>query len=73
MREDGKVGSKRTFLPDEGIEKKLCPRREGDPAVLIADSRLATSGLGWYPQFSSLEGIIKSAWQWKQTYPDGYK
>ena len=25
MREDGKVGSKRTFVPDEGIKKKLCP------------------------------------------------
>lgn len=40
-------------------------RREGDPAVLVADSRLATKTLGWKPNLSDLETIIGHAWQWE--------
>jgi UDP-glucose 4-epimerase len=48
-------------------------RREGDPAVLIASSGLARSELGWQPEYSALETIIGSAWQWQKNHPYGYK
>lgn len=42
------------------------PRREGDPAVLVADSTRAISELGWRPQYSDLETIVRHAWNWEQ-------
>lgn len=41
-------------------------RREGDPAVLIADGSKAQKELGWNPEYSSLETIIRHAWAWEQ-------
>lgn len=41
------------------------PRRDGDPARLVADSRLAREKLGWQPQYVDLATIIKHAWQWE--------
>jgi UDP-glucose 4-epimerase len=40
-------------------------RRPGDPAVLVADSTLAKSELGWQPEYNDLEAIIATAWQWE--------
>ncbi|MDX8396597.1 MAG: UDP-glucose 4-epimerase GalE, partial [Mariprofundaceae bacterium] len=40
-------------------------RREGDPAVLVADSTFARSELGWKPQYSDLQSIVSHAWQWE--------
>lgn len=40
------------------------PRREGDPAVLVADPSKAQEVLGWRPQHSDLDTIIQSAWKW---------
>lgn len=42
-----------------------CPRRAGDPAVLLADASRAQQELGWQPQYSDLATIIKHAWQWE--------
>lgn len=42
------------------------PRRNGDPAVLVADCALARSELSWSPQYSELESIISHAWHWEQ-------
>lgn len=41
-------------------------RREGDPARLVADSRLAQRALGWAPRYAELETIIAHAWRWEQ-------
>lgn len=49
-----------------------CPRRAGDPAVLVASSGKIQSELGWQPQFPNPEEIIRSAWEWHQRHPDGY-
>jgi UDP-glucose 4-epimerase len=49
------------------------PRREGDPAVLIADSTRARETLGWEPVNSTLEQMIGSAWDWFQRFPNGYE
>lgn len=50
----------------------VSPRREGDPAVLIASSDKARSVLGWKPSRQNLDDIIRSAWQWHLNHPDGY-
>ena len=39
-------------------------RREGDPAVLIADSTKIREELGWKPQYEALETIVELAWKW---------
>ncbi|BBI73220.1 hypothetical protein ACXGSL_11335 [Vreelandella aquamarina] len=39
-------------------------RRVGDPAVLVADARLAQQVLGWRSQYAKLQTIIKHAWAW---------
>ena len=43
----------------------LDERRPGDPAVLVADSKLAQQQLGWQPLYPDLESIIETAWQWE--------
>ena len=48
-------------------------RRPGDPAVLVASSRRARSGLGWKPRFPELDDIVRTAWNWHRTHPDGYE
>ncbi len=57
-----------------GIDFKVTEsvRRAGDPAILIASSKKATTELGWRPQFSGLRTIIQSAWTWHQNNPNGY-
>ncbi|MGJ3501241.1 UDP-glucose 4-epimerase GalE [Piscirickettsia salmonis] len=41
------------------------PRRQGDPARLIADASLAEKELAWLPKFADLPTIIEHAWQWE--------
>jgi UDP-glucose 4-epimerase len=48
------------------------PRREGDPARLVASSARIRADLGWQPARSSLERIIGDAWAWLQAHPRGY-
>jgi UDP-glucose 4-epimerase len=43
-----------------------CPRREGDPARLIADSALAREKLGWSPAYDDLPTIVAHAWEWEK-------
>lgn len=47
-------------------------RREGDPAVLVADSTKARKVLGWNPRLNKLEDIIATAWKWHENHPNGY-
>ncbi|OON95884.1 MAG: UDP-glucose 4-epimerase GalE [Epulopiscium sp. Nele67-Bin005] len=48
-------------------------RRAGDPASLIASSDKAREVLGWTPQITDVKDIIKSAWKWHQSHPQGYQ
>lgn len=41
------------------------PRREGDPARLVAEASLARDKLGWQPQYTDLATIIEHAWKWE--------
>jgi len=42
------------------------PRRQGDPARLVADATLAKNILDWQPQYENLTEIIQHAWAWEQ-------
>lgn len=46
------------------INIKLSPRREGDPAALIASGEKARKILGWDPSYSKIETIIETANKW---------
>lgn len=48
------------------------PRREGDPAVLVAQVDRIASDLGFAARHSDLDTMIASAWKWHQQHPDGY-
>jgi UDP-glucose 4-epimerase len=48
------------------------PRRAGDPAVLVAGSEKIQRVLGWSPQRSGIEEIVRSAWEWHRSHPQGY-
>ena len=47
------------------IPVEYAPRREGDPARLVADSTAARRALGWNPQLAELDTLIRHAWQWE--------
>jgi UDP-glucose 4-epimerase len=41
------------------------PRRDGDPARLVADAKRARSILNWKPKHTELATIVSHAWQWE--------
>jgi UDP-glucose-4-epimerase GalE len=49
------------------------PRREGDPGVLFASSDRIKRELGWKPQFEDIDTIVRTAWQWRESRPAGYR
>ena len=42
------------------------PRREGDPACVIASGKKIREVIGWNPQHNSLEEIVRSALAWER-------
>jgi UDP-glucose-4-epimerase GalE len=51
----------------------LGPRRAGDPAILYAATQKARSELQWIPRFPDLDAIVRDAWRWLRSHPDGYR
>ncbi len=45
---------------------KLSPRRDGDPAILIAGADKIRKMLGWEPEYDNLEVIIRQALDWEE-------
>jgi len=58
---------------NEDIKVVLGDRRAGDPAQLIASSEKANKLLGWTPKYTDVKDIIKDAWVFHQTHPNGFK
>ncbi len=54
------------------IPAEVAPRRDGDPAQLIASSEKAKNILGWKPKHADLKHIIETAWNWHKTHPKGF-
>jgi UDP-glucose 4-epimerase len=52
-------------LTGKKVNYSICPRRAGDPAVLVADNKKAREILGWIPKYD-LTKIIETAWLWQK-------
>ncbi|WP_207695397.1 UDP-glucose 4-epimerase GalE [Enterococcus sp. DIV0212c] len=55
------------------IPAKVLPRRAGDPSKLVASSEKAKTILGWQPKVTDIKQIIKTAWDWHSSHPNGYE
>jgi len=52
-------------VTEQPIPVVMGKRRAGDPACLVANSKLAQTMLGWQLQYADLATIIAHAWQWE--------
>lgn len=50
------------------IKREAAPRREGDPAVLIASSEKIRTELGWEPDFTDIRKIVETSWNWHKNH-----
>jgi UDP-glucose 4-epimerase len=48
------------------FDVRLCPRRPGDPASVVAASDKIRSALGWRPQHDNLDRIVEQALRWEE-------
>jgi len=55
------------------VALKAGARRHGDPAILCASPQRLMQELGWRPRFSDLQTIVRTAWEWKEKHPRGYR
>ena len=60
-------------VTEHEIPAKVCERRAGDPAKLVASSEKARRELGWYPKYENVEDMISSAWNWHKNHPNGFE
>ncbi len=51
------------LVSGKDFEVKTEGRRAGDPASLVADSSKARHVLGWQPEYTDIEDIIKTVWK----------
>jgi len=68
-REVIRAVEKVTGIPVKVVDAE---RRPGDPAVLVASSERIKKELGWAPDYSDLESMVKTSWEWRKEYPTGY-
>ena len=52
------------YIANNEIHYQVDGRRDGDPAVLVADNELGLRELNWKPEYGDINDIIKSAWSW---------
>ncbi len=48
-------------------------RRPGDASELVASADKIKKELGWQPEYSDLETIVRTAWKWHTSHPEGFK
>ena len=65
------VGAARR-ITGHAIPCEIAARRPGDPDILIASSEKAERVLGWTREYTTIESIIESAWNWHKNNKDGY-
>jgi len=54
------------------VPRRVGPRRDGDPARLVADSSRIRRELGWRPVYTDLDAIVATAWKWHSAHPNGF-
>ena len=52
-------------LSGRDFEVRLCPRRAGDPARIVAGAERIRAQLGWRPRHDDLDGIVAQALAWE--------
>jgi UDP-glucose 4-epimerase len=52
------------------LKRRLCPKRAGDPDMLLADNRVILNRTRWTPRHDNLEVIVRDALRWERTLPD---
>lgn len=53
-------------ITGKNFKVAMTERREGDPAMLIANSDLIRKEMGWVPEFDDLDLMIQSAYDWEK-------
>jgi UDP-glucose 4-epimerase len=48
------------------IERRIEPRRPGDPPILVADNNAILSTLPWRPKRDNLDTIVADALAWER-------
>jgi len=48
------------------VERRLCPRRAGDPPALVADNKAILAALPWRPTRADLDTIVADALAWER-------
>lgn len=66
------VLDKATLIIGKEIPNEAGEKRPGDAAISIASAVKAKEKLGWNPQYSDLEQIIRTDWNWRKKHPHGY-
>jgi len=54
------------------IPTRVARHRPGDCAMRVANSRKIQQELGWQPKYLDIISIIKTAWAWHSSHPNGY-
>ena len=54
------------------VPVRVEPRRPGDPPELVADSTALQTDLGWKPELSALDQLVKDAFRWHRAHVHGY-
>ncbi len=55
------------------IPAEVVPRREGDPAMLVAGGSKARDVLGWTAARGDVRDVIRDAWSFQSSHPQGYR
>jgi UDP-glucose 4-epimerase len=63
---------KASLVIGQEIPTEMLKRRPGDIAASIASAKKAKELLGWNPQYSDLDSIIRTDWNWRKVHPFGY-
>jgi UDP-glucose 4-epimerase len=48
------------------IPYEITSRRKGDPSELIADNKKISENLNWSANYSDLQTILETAWEWEK-------
>lgn len=59
-------------VTNHAIPAEVVARRPGDPPSLYADPRKLRNELGWSANFTDIADVIRSAWKWHSSHPNGY-
>ncbi len=56
----------------EKIPYRVVARRPGDEPALVASPQRQMTALGWRPNYTSLQDVVRTAWRWQADHPDDY-